>query len=197
MIVLGITGAIASGKSTVASMFANAGVPVFNADAVVHQFYRSNPAAVIAAFPTSVADGAIDRRRLAGIVESDPSAIAQLEAIVLPVVREAAKEFLTHARGQGVVLAVLEIPLMFETGSDVLCDKILVTSAPEEVREKRIADRGTMSAELYRRLRDRQMPDDEKLALADYIVDTDTDLDEVRRRIDAIVGELRSQSGRS
>jgi dephospho-CoA kinase len=86
---------------------------------------------------------------------------------------------------------------MFETGSDVLCDKILVTSAPEEVREKRIADRGTMSAELYRRLRDRQMPDDEKLALADYIVDTDTDLDEVRRRIDAIVGELRSQSGRS
>jgi len=194
MIVLGITGAIASGKSTVAAMFADAGMPVFSADAAVHRLYAEAPGQVIDAFPAAASDGAVDRRRLADIIETDPEAIGRLEAIVHPAVKEAAKAFLAAARDSGTPVAVLEIPLLLETGSDALCDAILVTTAPAPVRDARVADRGTMSPALYRRLLGRQIPEAEKLGRADYIVDTDVDLGDLRDRIGNIIAELRTRA---
>jgi dephospho-CoA kinase len=190
MIVLGITGAIASGKSTVAAMFASTGIPVFNADAIVHEYYRGNPRAVVDAFPDAASAGAVDRRRLAAIVEHDATAIDRLEAIIHPMVRDAAESFLRGAERNGEQLTVLEIPLLFESGLDALCDKVLVTSAPADVLAERVALRGTMSAELYRRLTDRQMPEREKLARADFVVDTAADFDDVRGRVGAVIAAL-------
>ena len=196
MIVLGITGAIASGKTTVATMFADAGIPVFSADAVVHQFYLENPQSVIAAFPASEANGVIDRRRLANIVESEPEAIERLEAIIHPVVEDKATAFVAAAEGSGLSIAVLEIPLLLETGFDRRCDKILVTAAPDAIRDERVAARRTMSPELHRRLLGRQTPEQQKLARADYIVHSDADPGEVRRQIGDIIAELKAESAR-
>jgi len=194
MIVLGITGAIASGKSTVAAMFADSGVPVFSADAAVHQLYDDEPGPVIDAFPAAASGGAVDRRRLSDIIETDPEAIGRLEAIIHPKVQEAAREFVASAKDDGAPVAVLEIPLLLEAGSDVLCDKILVTTAPEPVRDARVAARGTMSPALYRRLLDRQIPEKEKLGRADYVVDTDVDLGDLQGRIGDIIAELQAES---
>ncbi len=190
MIVLGITGAIASGKSTVASIFAESGIPVFNADAIVHDYYRGNPKAIVDAFPEASPAGEVERRRLAAVVERDASAIDRLEAIIHPIVRDAAEAFLRGADQAGERLSVLEIPLLLESGFDALCDKVLITTAPAAIREKRVARRGTMSAELLRRLTDRQMPEEEKLARADFVVDTGADLGDVRRRVGDIIASL-------
>ena len=195
MIVLGITGAIASGKSTVAAMFAEAGLPVFSADEAVHGYYRDAPAAVAEIFPTAVVDGAVDRRHLAEIVASDPEAIDRLEAIIHPVVRAATERFLDDARRAGAGVAVIEIPLLFEAGYDAQCDRILVTTALPATREARVAERGTMPSAVYRRLVGRQMDEAEKLGRADYVVDTDDDLAAVRSRIGDIIGELKAASG--
>jgi dephospho-CoA kinase len=190
MIVLGITGAIASGKSTVASIFAESGIPVFNADAVVHGYYLENPRAIIDAFPDAAPAGKVERRRLAAIVERDASAIDRLEAIIHPIVRDAAGTFVRDAERAGERLSVLEIPLLFESGMDALCDKVLITTADAATRELRVARRGTMSAELYRRLSDRQMPERGKLARADFVVHTAADLGDVRRRVGDIISAL-------
>jgi dephospho-CoA kinase len=195
MIVLGITGTIASGKSTVAAIFTDAGIPVFNADAIVHDHYLRHPQAIVDAFPDAAQAGGVDRRRLGAIVERDASAIDRLEAIIHPIVREAAQTFLGEAERAGERLAVLEIPLLFESGSDALCDSVLVTTAPVATREKRVAQRGTMSAELYRRLSDRQMPEQEKLTRADFVVDTGADLGDVRRRVGDIIATLAATEG--
>lgn len=195
MIVLGITGAIASGKSTVAAMFADAGLPVFSADDTVHGYYREIPKEIAEAFPSAVADGIVDRKHLAEIVASDPDAIDQLETIVHPVVHAAAERFLDEARREDAAIAVIEVPLLFEAGYDRLCDKILVTTALPATREARVAARGTMPSAVYRRLAGRHMDEAEKIARADYVVDTDAELAAVRRRIGDIIGELRAKSG--
>jgi dephospho-CoA kinase len=151
---------------------------------------------VIDAFPSAASDGTVDRRSLADIIETDPEAIGRLEAIVHPKVQEAARKFVASAGEHGAPVAILEIPLLLETGSDALCDKILVTAAPEPVRDARVAARGTMSPALYRRLLDRQIPEEDKVHRADYVVDTDVDLDDLRRRIGDIIVELRAEGSR-
>ena len=187
---LGITGSIASGKTTVAALFADAGVPVLNADAVVHSIYAEQPELIAGAFPAAMIGGQVDRERLAAFIEHDPPAIARLESIVHPIVRERAVAFLANQRDG--LLAVLEIPLLFESGINQLCDRVLVTIAPAELRGARVSDRGTMSPSFYRQLMARHMSDAERQGRADYVVDSSTDMDEIKREVGNIIASLET-----
>lgn len=188
MIVLGLTGSIGMGKSTAAGFFAEAGVPVHDADAAVHRLYAGPAApAIEAAFPGSVVDGAVDRDRLAQRVIGDPAALKRLEAIVHPLVRRDEQRFLAEAEAAGAKVAVLNIPLLFETGADKRCDAVVVVSAPPEIQRARVLARPGVSVERFESLLAKQMPDAEKRARADFVVDTATDFDSTRARIRAIL----------
>lgn len=197
MIVLGITGAIASGKTTVAGMFAEAGYPVLNADAVVHAIYRDPPPSIVGAFPGTITEGRVDRSKLAAMIADDPEAIVRLEAIVHPLVDQQINAFLIEQRARDVVLAVLEVPLLYETGTDRLCDKVLVTDAPPDIRAARVAERGGMTPELYQRLQERQLPADEKARRGDFVVDSSADLAAVRAAVRDIIAELTEGARRA
>jgi dephospho-CoA kinase len=188
-IALGITGGIASGKTTVAQIFADAGIPVFDADAEVHAIYDDPPETIVDAFPDAVVDGKVDRRKLAAKIGTEPSTLDRLEAIVHPIIRRRAEDFLTDSENAGHKIAILEIPLLFETGVDELCDRILVTTVPDEIAATRLRERG-MDQALYQRLTARQMPLAEKLVRAHYVVDTGTSLDEVRRTVGDMIVKL-------
>lgn len=196
MIVLGITGAIASGKTTVAAVFAEAGVPVFNADVAVHDIYDNEPAAIAELFPAASAGGRIDRRRLAALISQDPTRIAALEQAIHPMVQARELAFIEAQRSAGERLAVLEIPLLYETGSDRLCDCVLVVTAPEDVRAARVTERGRMSAELYRQLLARQLPLAEKERRADFVVDSSTELGALQAATRAIMDRLLTAADR-
>ena len=190
MIVVGITGALASGKTTVANLFADAGIPVFSADAAVYEIYRTDPGAIAGVAPGATVDGRLDRTRLVTMIEKDPDLLGEVERVVHPLVRGREEAFIAKARGDGHAIAVLEVPLLFESGAELLCDKILVTSAPAAVRAKRIAERGTMSPALMRQLEARQINEEERAARADYVVDGADALDEVARQVGNIIGAL-------
>ena len=194
MITLGVTGSIASGKSTAAAIMADAGIPVFDADDVVHQMYRQPPPQLLEAFPAAVTDGAIDRRRLARLLEQDINALSTLEAITHPIVLARTQAFLKDAERSGNAFAVLDVPLLFESGLDALCDRTLVTTAPKELRDERVAGRGTMSESLVQRLQSRLIPDADKIARADYVVDTSGSRDEVARQIRHIIAEISAMA---
>ncbi len=193
MIAVGITGGIASGKTTVAGMFADAGIPVFNADAVVHAIYDAPPPELAEAFPDALVDGRMDRGRLSALLAADPAILAQLEAVTHPIVMARIKTFLGMERATGRSLVALEIPLLFETGADDLCDRILVTTVPPAMAEARMRERG-MAPALYRELSARQLPGEAKIDRADYLVDTGVPLDDVRRVIGDIVAELITEA---
>lgn len=188
MIVLGLTGSIGMGKSTVAGFFAEAGVPVHDADAAVHRLY-AGPAvpAIEAAFPGTVVDGTVDRDRLAKQVIGDPPALKRLEAIVHPLVRRNEERFLAEVEAAGAKVAVLDIPLLFETGAEKRCDAVVVVSAPPEIQRARIMARPGANAQWFESLLGKQMPDAEKRARADFVVDTATDFDSTRAQIRAIL----------
>lgn len=190
MKIVGITGTIASGKTTMAGAFAAAGVPVFDADAAVHAIYDNPPAELVSAFPDAAVNNRIDRARLAALIEHEPATIGRLEQAIHPLVRERAVDFVAAARRRGDAMIVLDVPLLFEGGYDTFCDITIVASAPEDVRRTRLDERGTMSEALYRHLRDRQMTDDEKRRRADYVVDTSASRDEVAARIGDIMTEI-------
>lgn len=196
MIRLGLTGSIGMGKSTTARMFAEAGVPVFDADAAVHRLYAGPAAAAIAArFPGTVRDGAVDRAALSARVVGDKAALADLEAIVHPLVRAEETRFLEAARAAGSRLVVLDIPLLFETGDPGRVDAVVVVTAPEPVQRARVLAREGMTDAKLDAILARQMPDAEKRRRAHFLVDTGRDFDHARAQVRAIVRAARGLAG--
>ena len=191
MLILGLTGSIGMGKSTTAKLFAEAGVPVYDADAAVHKVYESEAApAVEAAFPGTTVDGRVDRAKLSAKVVHDPAAIRQLEQIVHPMLGASRQKFLDDAERSGAAVVVMDIPLLFETGGEKRVDAVVVvTTAPESQRE-RILARGTMTNEALDAILARQLPDAEKRKRADFVVDTSHGLDPVRAAIRDILAEV-------
>ena len=178
MIILGLTGSVGMGKSTAAREFRRMGIPVHDADKAVHRLLGRGGkavAAVAAAFPGVEKGGAIDRAALGRLVFSDPAALKRLEAILHPLVRQAERAFLARARRRRRKLVVLDIPLLFETGGEARCDKVVVVSAPRRVQLARVMARPGMTAERLAGVEARQMPDAEKRRRADIIIETGLD----------------------
>lgn len=197
MIVLGLTGSIGMGKSTTAKMFAEAGVPVHDSDETVHRLYAGKAAPLIeAAFPGVVVGGVVDRTRLAARVLGDPGALKRLEAVIHPLVRADADAFLARQRASGAPLAVLDIPLLFETGGRDRVDKVVVVSAAPDIQRKRVLARPGMTVEKFEAILGRQIPDAEKRRHADFVVDTGQGFDAARaavgKIVQGLVGEGRS-----
>jgi dephospho-CoA kinase len=173
MVVIGLTGSLGMGKTTTARVFAEAGVPVYDADETVHRLYAGEAAALIeAAFPGTTTEHGVDRARLAQAVLGDSAALARLEAIVHPLVRREELRFLEAARKTGARVAVLDIPLLFETGGDARVDRVVVVSAPRSVQMQRVRGRRRMNAADIAAVIARQMPDIEKRRRADVVVHT-------------------------
>ena len=190
MRILGLTGSIGMGKSTTAKLFAEAGVPIYDADATVHKIYEGEAVpAIEAAFPGTTADGKVDRAKLAAKVVHDPAAMKQLEAIVHPMLRAYHQKFLDDAEKSGATVAVVDVPLLFETGGDKHVDAVVVVTTSSENQRERILARGTMTSEALDSILARQMPDEEKRGRADFIVDTSHGLDPVRERIRDILDQ--------
>jgi dephospho-CoA kinase len=191
MIVLGLTGSVGMGKSTTAKMFAEEGIPVFDADAEVHRLYEGKAAPLIeAAFPGVTKDGRVDRERLSVRVVSDKEALAKLETVVHPLVRDARRAFIEKARISGAKIALVDIPLLFETGNGEGIDKIVVVSAPYEVQKARVLAREGMTEEKFKAILARQMPDAEKRKRADFVIDTSKGFAAAREDVRAILREL-------
>ena len=190
MIILGLTGSIGMGKSTTAKLFAEAGVPVYDADATVHMLYEGEAAPSIeAAFPGTTVDGKVDRARLSARVVHDPAAMRQLEQIVHPMLGASRQKFFHDAEQSGAPVVVVDVPLLFETGGEKRVDAVVVvTTSPENQRE-RIMARGTMTNEALDSILARQLPDTEKRNRADFVVDTSHGLDPVRAQIRDILVE--------
>jgi dephospho-CoA kinase len=196
MIVIGLTGSIGMGKSTTAAMFAQRGIPVLDADAVVHRLYAGDAVAPVeAAFPGTVVEGKVDRDRLSRAVLGDPQALARLEAIVHPLVRREQEQFLKGAREDGAAHVLLDIPLLFEGGGDKRVDKIVVVSCDEEMQRQRVLARPGMTEEKFTAIRARQVPDERKRAMADYIVDTGQGLAAAETQVDAIIRDITRLQG--
>jgi dephospho-CoA kinase len=190
MFVIGLTGSIAMGKTTTARLFAEEGVPVYDADAAVHRLYEREAVALIeAAFPGVTRDGKVDRGRLGQKVLGDAPALKRLEAIVHPLVRQAETAFLKEAEAAGAAVAVLDIPLLFETGADQRVDATVVASAPAEVQRARVVERG-MSLEQLDAVLLRQMPDAEKRAGADFVVDSSQGIEYARTQVRDILAAI-------
>lgn len=192
MIVLGLTGSIGMGKSTAAGFFAEAGVPVHDADAVVHRLYEGEAVpAVEAAFPGTTHDGQVDRGRLGQRVLGDPAALKRLEAIVHPLVRRDEERFLADAEAAGAAIVVLNIPLLFESGGDRRCDAVVVVSAPPAMQRERVMSRPGVTEEKLARVLAQQMPDAEKRRRADFVVDSSQDFDFTRAQVRAILDKAK------
>jgi len=194
MIILGLTGSIGMGKTTAANMFAEAGVPVYSADDAVHRLYAGRAAPLIeAAFPGTVVDGTVDRAKLSASVLGKPEALKRLESIIHPLVHEEEARFLAQALADGDDIALLDIPLLFETGGESRVDKVAVVSAPADIQRERVLARPGMTDEKFAAILARQMPDAEKRARADFIIDSSGDFEETRAQINAIIAELRGK----
>ena len=191
MIVVGLTGSIGMGKSTAAAYLRDQDIPVLDADQIVHDLYAGEAAPLIeAVFPGTTRNGMVDRATLAAKVVASPAELKKLEAIIHPRVRAAEWGFLLDEHDKGSDLAVLEIPLLFETASHALFDAIIVVSAPEDAQRARLMRRPGMTAEKLDALIARQMPDANKRAKADFVVDTSVPLEDTHRQIDAVVREI-------
>ena len=190
MILLGLTGSIGMGKSTTTAMFADLGAVVWNADDAVHRLYAPGGAAVLPvgeAFPGVVVDGAVDRTRLAEALGKDDTAFRRLEAIVHPLVAQGRAADLEAARTAGVKLAVLDIPLLFETDGDKAVDAVVVVTADPAIQAERVLARPGMTRERFDAILARQMPDAEKRMRADFVIDTGRGLEAARAEVEAIV----------
>jgi dephospho-CoA kinase len=190
MIVLGLTGSIGMGKSTTATLFAEAGVPVYDADATVHMLYEGEAVSAIeAAFPGTTANGKVDRSKLSACVVHDPAAIKRLEQIVHPMLGASRQKFLDDAERSGAPVAVVDVPLLFETGGEKRVDAVVVVTTTPELQHQRILARDNMTSEKLDAILARQLPDAEKRRRADFVVDTSDGLDAVRLRIRDILNE--------
>ena len=191
MLILGLTGSIGMGKSTTAKLFAEAGVPVYDADAAVHKIYEGEAApAIEAAFPGTTVDGKVDRVRLSAQVLHNPAAIKQLEQIVHPMLGASRKKFLDDAERSGAPVALVDVPLLFETGGEKRVDAVVVVTTTPEAQRERILARDNMTNEKLDAILARQLPDAEKRKRADFVVDTSHGLDPVRAAIRDILAEI-------
>lgn len=190
---LGLTGSIGMGKSTTAAMFADEGIPVWDADAAVHRLYApGQPAAraVEALFPDAMnADGSVSRPHLRGLIQADPAVLDRLNAAVHPLVAEDRSNFLAAQSAADIVL--LDVPLLYESGIEMLCDAVVVVSAPPEIQRARVLARGMTEAE-YETILRRQLPDAEKRARADYIIPT-TSLEGARAAVKDVLNKIRQR----
>jgi dephospho-CoA kinase len=195
--VLGLTGSIGMGKSATAAIFRRLGVPVHDADAAVHALYRGPAAPLIeAAFPGTVADGVVDRAALGRVVLGSPERMKQLEGIVHPLVRAQEEGFLARAVVSGASVAVLDIPLLLETGAQGRCDAILVVTAPGSVQEERVLARADMTREKFEAIRLKQMPDAEKRRRAHFLVETGRGHAAAEAQVRDILKALAGRPGR-
>lgn len=191
---LGLTGSIGMGKSTTASMFRDEGVPVWDADAVVHQLYARGGAGVAAIAgirPQAVVDGAVSRPALKAWIDEDPSALGRIESVVHPLVVSDRSAFLARAAQEGADLVVLDIPLLFETGAEELVDATLVVTAPPEVQRARVLARPGMTEAQFAAINARQMPDAEKRARATHVIETLT-LEATRAAVRDLIAGIRA-----
>ena len=197
MVIIGLTGSIGMGKTTTAQLFADAGVPVLDADAVVHKLYEGEAVPLIAAaFPGTTADGKVDRALLGQQVVGNADALRRLEAIVHPLVGAARQRFLDKAAAAGVAMVVLDVPLLFETGGHSAVDTVVVVSAPEHVQRERVLSRGVPPEKLDALLA-RQMPDAEKRRRADFVVDTSQGIEPARVQVQGILAAIAKMPPRN
>jgi dephospho-CoA kinase len=197
MFVLGLTGSLGMGKSTTARFFAEEGVPVHDADAVVHRLYDGEAAAAIeAAFPGTTTAGKVDREKLATRVLGDIAALRRLEEIVHPLVQEAERRLLAEAEARGEKVALLDIPLLFETGGEERVDAVVVVSAPADVQRSRALERPGMTVDKLDAILAKQMPDGEKRRRADFVVDTSRGFEAVRAEVRAILNAVATMPKR-
>jgi dephospho-CoA kinase len=195
---LGLTGSIGMGKSTTSAMFRAAGVPVHDADQAVHDLYAGAAVPQIeAAFPGTTTNGVVDRARLSAAVLGRPEALTKLEAIIHPLVRAKEQAFLVEARRSGATVAVLDIPLLLETGAEGRYDAVVVVTAPAEVQRKRVLGRPGMSEEKFAAILARQMPDAEKRRRAHFLVDTSHGLMAAERQVRSILNAVAGRFGRA
>ena len=196
MLVIGLTGGIGMGKSAAAEHLARRGIPVFNADAYVHRLYDGEAVAAIeTAFPGVTREGKIDRKLLAEQVTGHPARLKKLESLVHPMVVKAEIEFLREHEKKGAGMAVLEIPLLFETGAEKRVDVSIVVSAPHEVQRKRVLARPGMTVEKLEHLLARQLSDAERRSRADYVVDSGLPLADMHAELDRLLESLRGRKG--
>lgn len=193
MIVVGLTGSIGMGKSTAAGMFRELGVPVNDADEVVHELYRGEAVAPVeAAFPGVAKNGVIDRAELSRRLVAAPERLGELERIVHPLVRERERQFVAQHKAAGAPFVLLDIPLLYETKAEARVDRVVVVTCDPEKQRERVMKRPGMTAEKFAMILARQVPDSEKRARADYIIDTSDSFDVTREQIRAIVDDLRA-----
>lgn len=196
MLIIGLTGSIGMGKSTVAARLRALGIAVCDADAEVHKLYEGAAVAPIeAAFPGTTANGKVDRRKLAEALLDKPHAFKRLEAIVHPLVFDAERTFLRNEAAKGAAMAVVEIPLLLETGGERRVDVVVVCSAPAEAQRARVMQRPGMTAEKLDQLLARQMPDAEKRSKADFVVDTGGTFAQADSQVDKIIESLQGRPG--
>src|SRR5258707_5630380 len=178
MIILGLTGSIGMGKSTTAKLFAEAGVPVYDADATVHMLYEGEAVpAIEAAFPGTTVDGKVDRNMLSARVVHDPAAIKRLEQVVHPMLGASRQKFLDEAEQSGAPVAVVDVPLLFETGGEKRVDAVVVVTTTPKIQRQRILARDNMTGKKLETILARQLPDARKRERADFVVDTSHGLD--------------------
>lgn len=197
MIVLGLTGSIAMGKTETARMFAARGVPVFDSDSAVHSLYAQGGDAVpeVAALaPDAIVDGSVDRRRLAALVQVEPSLLRRIESVVHPLVAAMQREFLESAAAKGADMALLDIPLLFEKNREDDVDVIIVVSAGEQLQRQRALSRAGMTEEKLDFILARQLPDAQKRARADYVIDTSESLAETAREVERVIADVRRKA---
>lgn len=191
MIVLGLTGSIGTGKSTTAAMFRDLGVPVHDADATVHDLYRAEAVAPVAAlFPEALENGVIDRKALSAVLARSPERFGELEAVIHPLVRARETAFLDAERRNGAPLVLLDIPLLYETGGEKRVDKVVVVTCDPQTQRERVLARPGMTEEKFQLILSRQMPDAEKRRRADFIIDTGRGLEAAREQVEEIIARL-------
>jgi dephospho-CoA kinase len=191
MLIIGLTGSIGMGKSTTLQMFADAGVPVYDADAAVHAVYSSTAVPLVeVAFPGTTADGKVDRQKLSQRVLGNPEALKKLEQIVHPLLGAHRQKFLEDAEKAGAPIVLMDVPLLFETGGEKRMDAVIVVSAPAELQRQRVLARENMSQEKLDAILARQMPDAEKRKRADFVVDTSRGLEPVRAEVKDILAKV-------
>lgn len=196
MIIVGLTGSIGMGKSTTAGLFADEGVPVNDADKVVHELYRHEAVKPISeVFPDVVVDDIVDRQLLSRNLAKNPANFKILEGIVHPLVRAREQTFLDLQRKLETPIVVLDIPLLFETGGEERMDKIVVVSCAAEIQRQRVLSRPGMTPDKFETILSRQMPDAEKRARADYVINTGHGIDSARAQVKSILDELSKQAG--
>ncbi|GGD21530.1 dephospho-CoA kinase [Sinisalibacter lacisalsi] len=190
--VIGLTGSIGMGKTTTAQMFAEAGIPVWDADAAVHRLYAAGGPAVEpikVLCPEAVIDGAVDRTALKTWIKRDSTALPRIEAIVHPLVGADRSQFLADTEAE---IVVVDVPLLFETGAQDMVDATVVVSAPADVQRERVLERGTMDPETFENILAKQVPDAEKRAMADYVIET-TSVEQARTQVQAVLEDIREK----